>query len=49
MRKALANAVHEILPDAEFDERELFRTFKWAVGRKCRTWEQVLDRHVEAA
>jgi len=47
-RRALADAVQEVMPGAQFDEYELFRAFKRAVGRKCSTWEGVRDSHVEA-
>ena len=46
-RRALEDAVLEILPNAEFDRSELFRAFKRAVRRKCSTWETVSDHHVE--
>jgi len=49
MRRALGAAVLEVIPDAEFDEYELFRAFRRAVGRKCSTWEQVPDQDVEAS
>jgi len=47
MRRALEDAVHEVLPDESFDSYELFRAFKRAVSRKCRTWEQVPDKYIE--
>jgi len=47
MRKALEDAVREVLSDDEFDSYELFRAFRRAVGRKCNTWEQVPDHYVE--
>jgi hypothetical protein len=47
IRKALVQAVTEHLPDAKFDERELFKSFKKAVVRKCSTWETVPDNAVE--
>jgi hypothetical protein len=46
-RRALAEAVTEVLPDAQFDEHELFRAFKRAVARKCSRWERVSDNYVE--
>lgn len=48
MRSALEAAVKEVLPDAQVDRYKLFRAFKRAVGRKCRTWERVRDDHVES-
>lgn len=47
MRRALADAVKEVLPDAAVDEHALFRAFKRAVRRKCSTWEQVPDSDVD--
>lgn len=47
MKRALESAVERVLPDAEFDQNELFREFKRAVSRKCSTWERVPDRYVE--
>lgn len=47
IRKALEQAVTNVLPDAEFDAYELFREFRRAVGRKCNTWENVPDHFVE--
>jgi len=49
MRRALEEAVMEVIPNATFDAHELFRAFKRAVRRKCRTWEQVPDPYVKAA
>ena len=46
-RRALQDAVSEVLPSADFDEYELFRAFKRAVGRKCNTWERVRDNSVD--
>lgn len=47
IRRALADAVNEVIDDAKFDEHELFRAFKRAVSRKCSTWERVPDRYVQ--
>ncbi len=46
-RKALDEAVRKEIPDAEFNQRQLFRQFHRAVGRKCNTWESVPDHYVE--
>lgn len=40
-RRALADAIREVLPDTDFDEHEAYRAFKRAVRRKCNTWEAV--------
>ena len=46
-RRALIDAVQEAIPDAEFDEQDLFRAFKSSIRRKCSTWTRVKDSHVE--
>ncbi|WP_269522604.1 hypothetical protein [Coraliomargarita parva] len=46
-RRALEDAVKEVIPDAYFDRYELFRAFRRAVGRKCSTWENVSDSNVD--
>jgi len=48
MRKALTIAVRNELPDADFDERRLFREFKRAVGRKCMIWESVPNQYIQS-
>lgn len=47
IRKALSIAVNNVIPNAEFDERQLFREFRRAVGRKCDTWERVPDQYID--
>lgn len=47
VRRALAEAVKETIPDAEFDEHDLFRAFVRSVRRKCNTWERVSDSYIE--
>jgi len=47
IRRALENAVKEVLPNANFDSYELFRAFKRAIGRKCNIWERIPDNYVE--
>lgn len=47
MRKALEEAVKEVIPSAVFDAHDLFRAFKRAVRHKCSTWEQVPDNFVK--
>ncbi len=46
-RKALHETVRKEIPDAEFNQHQLFREFRRAVGRKCNTWESVPDHYVE--
>lgn len=48
MRRALSIAVNNVIEDADFDERQLFREFRRAVGRKCSTWERVPDQYVDS-
>lgn len=47
MRRALKDSVQEVIPNSHFDEYELFRAFRRAVGRKCHTWENVPEKYVE--
>ncbi|HAV1351159.1 MULTISPECIES: hypothetical protein [Vibrio harveyi group] len=47
MRKSLAIAVQNVIPDADFNDRELYRAFRRAVRRKCSSWETVPDRYVK--
>lgn len=47
IKRALRDAVHEEIGDAEFDEDSLYRAFRRAVARKCSTWETVPDSYVE--
>jgi len=47
LRRALSDAVSEVLPGVSFEEHELFRAFKRAVRRKCGTWKRVRDSHIE--
>jgi hypothetical protein len=46
-RKALVEALDRVVPDADYDERELFRQFKRSIYRKCNVWEIVPDHFVE--
>jgi hypothetical protein len=48
MKRALEEAVNEVIPDARFDRDELFRTFKRNVYRACSIWERVPDRYVKS-
>jgi hypothetical protein len=41
VRQALADAVTKTIPDASFDQYQLFREFKQAIGRRCATWETI--------
>lgn len=46
-RRALAETMSEHFPKENFDEREIFRTFKRQVYRKCNVWEDVPNDYVE--
>ncbi|HEX9934073.1 MAG TPA: hypothetical protein VGB38_02655 [bacterium] len=46
-RKALTQAVQEVLPGTPFDDQELFHAFRKALRRKCDVWERVRDECVE--
>ena len=46
-RNALVEALNQVVPDADYDELELFREFKRSIYRKCNVWENVPDRFVE--
>ena len=48
MRRALEAAVNEAAPGARVEPYALFRAFRRAVGRKCRSWESVPDHLVQA-
>lgn len=47
IRKALSATIKHHFPDLQFNDREIFRTFRRNVGRKCSTWETVSDDLVE--
>ena len=46
MTRALEEAVQKVLPGIEFDRKALFKAFKLAVRKKCRTWEEVPEKLV---
>lgn len=46
-KKALSKSVQDVIPEADFNESELFREFKRQIRRKCSSWETVSDRHVK--
>ena len=48
MKRALEQAVNEVLPESDFDRQALYRAFKRAVRRKCNTWESVPDHYVKS-
>ena len=44
---ALKDAVSQTLPNVEFNESDLYRSFTHAVASRCPMWENVPDRMVE--
>lgn len=46
VRRALADAVKNTIPETSFDEYQLFREFKHAVGRRCASWEAIPNEYV---
>ena len=46
-RRALEETIEEHFPNQNFDSRDVFRTFKRQVYRKCNVWENVPDQYVE--
>lgn len=47
LRVALGRAVRSQIPDAEFDERRLYKAFCKEAYKKCSVWERVPDQYVE--
>ena len=47
LRVALGRAVRQMLPNAQFDERALYKAFCNEAYRKCSIWESVHDHYVE--
>ena len=47
LRTALARAVQNQVPDAQFDPRSLYREFCREAGRKCSTWQRVPEQYID--
>ncbi|MDY0904533.1 hypothetical protein [Pedobacter sp. CFBP9032] len=47
IRKALSETIKKHFPNEDFNDREVFRTFKRMISRKCSSWENVPDGFVE--
>ncbi len=45
--KSLSAAVKEVLPNSEFDEQILFRSFRKALNQKCYRWSKVRDSCID--
>ncbi|HNW98003.1 MAG TPA: hypothetical protein PKK00_06300 [Bacteroidales bacterium] len=48
LRKALEETIKQHFSDENFDNRELFRTFKRNVSKKCSSWEEVPDHFIDS-
>lgn len=47
LRVALGRAVRSMMPNASFDERQLYKAFVREAYKKCSIWERVPDHYVE--
>jgi hypothetical protein len=47
MKRALEDAISNVIPNIQVDRSALYHEFRRAVGRKCSTWVDVPDRDVE--
>lgn len=47
VRRALEDAVNEVIDDADYDSGELFRAFRRAIRRRCSTWASVPNQFVK--
>jgi hypothetical protein len=47
-KRALQDAMQEVLPNATYDPDLLFKAFHKAIYKRCRRWETVPDGAVEA-
>ena len=47
IRNALEATIKEHFPNQSFDKRQVFRTFKRMVSRKCKDWEDIPDEFIE--
>ena len=47
LRVALGYAVRKFMPDAKFNDSELYKEFVRQAYRKCSVWEQIPDKYVE--
>lgn len=44
--RALQDAVASTMPDASFDENQLFTEFRSAIVRRCATWESIPNEYL---
>jgi hypothetical protein len=44
VRRALEETIKYHFPNQDFDSRQVFRTFKRMISRKCSIWENIPDR-----
>lgn len=47
MKRALTETLSELGIQTNHDINDVFRTFRRQVDRKCSTWEDIPDDHVE--
>lgn len=47
LTKALDDAIHAHLPNAQFDVKRLYKDFVKHAYRRCSVWEQVPDQYVD--
>ena len=48
VQPALADAVHEIIPDADFETGPLFRAFLKSIGRRQHDWVKIPSNLVDS-
>ncbi len=47
IKKAFIKTIKKHFPDAEFDERAIYKDFAEAVASECKRWESIPDDLVE--
>lgn len=48
-RKALEATLREHFPDAEYNSRNVFKTFQKEIGKKCNAWENVPNKFIRSS
>ncbi len=48
MRKVLDATIREHLPYQDFNSRNVFKSFKKQVNKKCRSWESVPNKFIRS-
>ncbi len=49
IQPSLAEAVKELIPDAEFESGKLFRAFLKAVGKRQHDWVRIPDNLIDSS